>query len=54
MTGLPSDLRQPFAFQPRIHLVTELITYWLSHMITRSSLRCAVARNNSSTAVSSP
>ena len=54
MTGLPSALRQPLRFQPVIHLVTELITYWLSHCTSRSSSRCAVARKSSSTAFSSP
>ena len=29
-TGLPSRFFQPFFFQPGIHLVIELITYWLS------------------------
>ena len=54
MTGLPSPLRQPLRFQPGIHLVTVLITYWLSHRMCRSSSTCAVARNSSSTAFSSP
>src|SRR5699024_1822652 len=34
-TGLPSFLRQPLRFHPGIHFVTELITYWLSHRISR-------------------
>src|SRR6187431_2854397 len=54
ITGLPSPLRQPLRFQPGIHFVTVLITYWLSHKICRSSSTCAVARNSSSTAFSSP
>ena len=54
-TGLPSALRQPLRFQPGIHLVTALMTYWLSQRIRRSSPgTCAVARNRSSTAISSP
>ncbi len=54
-TGLPSRFFQPFFFQPGIHLVTELITYWLSHSTrSGSSARCRVERSRSSTAVSSP
>ena len=53
MTGLPSALRQPLRFQPAIHLVTQLITYWLSQSTCSSSSRCSVARNSSSTAFSS-
>src|SRR6185312_5432348 len=53
-TGLPSPLRQPFFFQPGIHFVTQLITYWLSQRISRSSPARSVARNSSSTARSSP
>ncbi len=54
-TGLPSALRQPLRFQPGIHLVMELMTYWLSQRMCRSSCgRWAVERNRSSTAISSP
>src|SRR5690606_18673571 len=54
MTGAPSALRQPLRFHPGIHLVTELMTYWLSHSTSRSSSTWAVARKSSSTAFSSP
>ncbi len=54
MTGLPSALRQPLRFQPGIHFVTELMTYWLSQSTSRSSSTPLVARKSSSTAFSSP
>ena len=53
-TGLPSALRQPRRFQPFIHLVRELMTYWESAWTSRSSPAPAVARSSSRTAVSSP
>ena len=53
MTGLPSALRQPLRFQPGIHFVMQLITYWLSQSTSSSSSRCCVARKSSSTAFSS-
>src|SRR5699024_346539 len=54
-TGLPSFLRQPLRFQPGIHLVMELMTYWLSHRTSRCwSASTAVASSRSSTAFSSP
>ena len=54
MTGLPSALRQPLRFQPGSHLVSVLMTYWLSHRIVSESRVSAVASSRSSTAMSSP
>src|SRR5690606_17001454 len=55
MTGLPSFFRQPLRFQPGIHLVTELMTYWLSQRMCRCwSASTAVASRRSRTALSSP
>ena len=51
---MPSPLRQPFRFHPGIHLVSELITYCESHSTFMGSSTCAVERNRSRTAISSP
>ena len=56
-TGLPSRFFQPFFFQPGIHFVTELMTYWESHRTRRSSSArpaSAVDSSRSRTALSSP
>ncbi len=53
MTGLPSALRQPLRFQPGIHLVIALITYWLSQSTQQLVVEVRVARKSSSTAFSS-
>src|SRR5699024_9853589 len=53
-TGLPSAFFQPLRFQPGIHLVIELITYWESQSTWSGSGECAVWRSRSRTAVSSP
>ena len=43
-TGLPEAVRQPLRFHPGIHLVTESITYRLSHSISSFSSVPAVAK----------
>ena len=57
-TGLPSRFFQPFFFQPGIHLVTALITYWESQRTTSGSPAvegsAPVVSSRSRTALSSP
>ncbi len=56
-TGFPSAFFQPFRFQPGIHFVTELMTYWESAKTTSGSSAnpaSAVSSRSLARAVNSP